>query len=517
MVAIDWCINVVVVCSTLHSLSIHYCFGSYGMLVSNHTRLVVFPSFNPKMNRMKAHFFILTLLISLLCACGDEETDTVLSGQVINAFTDEPIEGATVTVLEDGPSATTGANGTFQFSNEAVETLEDISNGSGDFAVYIDHPDFRPRETNVVRGSKAALELAPKDVPVYFYYPPVQLNDGIATGSLKDAGMDRQLIQNMMDKLHGNGYSEVHSILVYKSDRLVMEEYFFGNNDTIQFENGITVDKSPAPIQWTRNEKHYVASVNKALTSTVVGMALASHDVSVNDKISEYVPEYASYFENANKASIDFEDCLTMTAGFQWDEWGDTDLARLWKTEDFGDFVLSRNNAGPGFEWRYNSALPNLMLKAVDNIVGGGVREWADANFYAKLGITDYKWQSQPDGYPEGSARMYLRPRDMLKIGVTYLDNGMWGGEQVIPQQWVSECMQVKEETSSGDYSYHFWIRNLADTEYLSADGDGGNYINVFPSLDMVIVITQGHYLKWPLYVVQSDDMMQNYIIPAAQ
>ncbi len=60
-------------------------------------------------------------------------------------------------------------------------------------------------------------------------------------------------------------------------------------------------------------------------------------------------------------------------------------------------------------------------------------------NFYSKLGITDYAWESQPDGIPEGGARMDMRPRDMLKVGVTYLNNGVWAGEQVIPTQWVEE------------------------------------------------------------------------------
>ncbi len=456
---------------------------------------------------------VLTLIV--VVSCHQNDNDTLLSGQLIDAYTNEPIANARVFVLENGPETTTGANGSFQFSNDEVKLLEDVSDGSGDYAIAVSHTDYRPRELNVRRGKKTQVEMAPLAIPTYFYYPPVQLNDGIATGTLKDANMDRQLVQNLMEKVQGDGYKEIHSVLVYHKDMLVLEEYLFGNNDTIQFENDITVDRSPAPIQWSRKDKHYVASVNKTFTSTLVGMALNQYGHSVEDKISDFLPQYSAYFEDPNKAALDFEDCLTMTAGFQWDEWGDTDLARLWKSDDFGDFVLRRSNAGSGSEWRYNSALPNLMLKALDEMVDGSVREWADANFYQKLGIRDYKWQSQPDGYPEGAARMFIRPRDMLKIGITYLNNGRWNDQQVIPASWVSECFQVKEQTTSGDYSYHFWIRNLADTEYLSADGDGGNYINVFPSLDMVVVITQGLYLKWPLYVTQSDDMMKNFIIPA--
>ena len=34
---------------------------------------------------------------------------------------------------------------------------------------------------------------------------------------------------------------------------------------------------------------------------------------------------------------------------------------------------------------------------------------------------------------------MYMRPRDMLKVGITYLQDGVWNGEQIIPTNWVDE------------------------------------------------------------------------------
>ena len=150
-------------------------------------------------------------------------------------------------------------------------------------------------------------------------------------------------------------------------------------------------------------------------------------------------------------------------------------------------------------------------------MTGEDVRVWAQDNFYSKLGITNFKWQSQPDGTPEGSARIYLTPRDMLKIGITYLNQGKWQDEQVIPSSYVNECFEIKKSTESGDYSYYFWIRELNGITYLSAEGDGGNYINIFPEQNMVIVITQGLYLKWPSYVTQADDIMGNYILPAIE
>jgi CubicO group peptidase (beta-lactamase class C family) len=468
---------------------------------------------------MKNPFRVSFILIGLsqLLACKDSDINQLafpVSGNVIDATTDQPIADVTITILDNGPSATTDINGKFNFSESDLVDIEEINiNGSTSIAISIAHPDYHPKETNLALSSKTLIKISSNDASVYSYNQPVQLNDGLTTGTLKEVKLDSQFIQEMMDKLYSDSYKEVHSVLIYKNGKLVVEEYYFGNNDTIQFENGIKVDNTPAPIQWSRTEKHYIASVNKALTSSVIGIALDQKNVALTDNISTYLPQYSDYFTDQNKSALNFEDCLTMTAGFSWDEWGSNDLELLWKSDDFGDFLLNRNNLGAQSEWRYNSALPNLMLKAIDEMVDGNVRDWADENFYQKLGITDYKWQSQPDGYPEGAARMYIRPRDMLKVGITYLNGGQWNGEQVIPASWVAACFESK--VPNGDYSYYFWIRQLDGVTYLSADGDGGNYINIFPEQDMVIVFTQGLYLKWPTYVNQANDMMKNYIFPA--
>jgi CubicO group peptidase (beta-lactamase class C family) len=304
-------------------------------------------------------------------------------------------------------------------------------------------------------------------------------------------------------------------LLIYKDGALILEEYNIGNDDFIRFEDNIARDSSRPAKQWTRTDKHYIASVNKALTATVTGIALAEYGLQVDDKISVLLHEKSIHFAEPNKAALSIHHMLTMQLGFTWDEWSSNDLALLWKSDDFTEFLLSRDNAGPGSAWVYNSASPNMLLRALDNTVDGGIRDWAHTHFYSKLGITDYDWVSQPDGIPEGAARMHMRPRDMLKVGITYLDNGVWNNEQLIPVNWVENVSKVQVATFAGHYSYFFWHRKINGVPYISADGDGGQYINIFPEENMVIVMTQGNYGEWPLYVNQADNIMGSYILPA--
>ena len=431
--------------------------------------------------------------------------------------TGQPISNAWVTVIQTDGEATTIETTTDSQGRFSLWLNENIAIGSEYLAVSVSADSYRPREVNVLASVTNSIQLSLENT--FTYFEPVQLDDGIQTGSLSASNLDTNLINQLLVKAvqpGGAGYTELHSLLIYKDGHLVVEEYYEGNNDYIDFEGGILRKAgNPSQIQWGRTNRHYLASVNKSLTATVAGIALDQFGYSPTNFISSLLPQKTAFFSDPNKAAVTLHDMLTMQLGFVWNEWGSNDLALLWQSTDFSDFLLSRNNNGPQSAWVYNSASPNMLLRGLDNMVPGSIRDWADANFYSRLGITDYDWQSQPDGLPEGAARMHMRPRDMLKVGITYLNNGVWDDEQVIPANWVNEVSTVQVNGFAGDYSYFFWMRQLNGVNYISADGDGGQYINIFPDQNMVIVMTQGNYLGWPLYVNQANDMMGNFVLPA--
>lgn len=465
---------------------------------------------------------LLTFFTICLIACQSDDPEKQVDGiefTVLDDSTHLPIEGVRVQILEGGDTFTTNASGSVNFTTS--DLAQATNYGAGDSSLYafsFSQSGYRPIELNASAG-RIEIGLTPLMSSRYSYHRPVLVDDGLPVGQMEEVGIDTTILLQGMRKIAAANYRDLHSVLIYKDGKLVVEEYYFGNNDTIQFENGIIRDKSPAPIQWTRNEPHYVASVNKALTGTLMGIAMEEFNIASESKLKDYLPRYASHFEgNTNKSMLSFHHALNMTMGFQWDEWGSNDLALLWKSPDFTEFLLSRSNKGPGREWIYNSASPNMLLHIIDGLTEEPVRTWAQRRFYGPLGITNFKWQSQPGGLlPEGAARMYLRPRDMLKVGITYLQKGIWDGQQVVPQSWVEKCFTVQATPDAGDYSHFFWHRTVGGVSYLSADGDGGNFINIFPEQNMVIVFTQGNYLQWPLYVNQANDIMGNFVLKALE
>ena len=385
------------------------------------------------------------------------------------------------------------------------------------YAVACENAAYKTREVNVIDSGVNEIRLVPSASTTYYYFPPVQLDDGIATGTLKAASVNQTLMEGagtmVLNKVNCH---EIHSILVCKDNKLVYEEYFYGNNDTINFENNVARVPN-GNIQWTRTMKHYIASATKAITSTVVGMALEKTGLTTDEKVSNYFPTYSSLF-SGQKANITLKNCLNMQSGLDWNEWGGPDLNNMWKSTDFVQFVFSHNSrSAPGGEWVYCSGLPSVELRLVQVMVGDSTVKFIRENLLNPLGINDIKWERQPGGeFPEGAARLFIRPRDMLKWGITCLDSGKWQGKQVIPAAWLATCRQVQ---AAGNYSYHFWVKsytygNKTAGEF-SAEGDGGNYICMFPTLNLVVVFTGGLYLESPTYDNQIRDILTNYILPA--
>ena len=60
------------------------------------------------------------------------------------------------------------------------------------------------------------------------YTEPEALEDGINVGSLKEVNIDSTLIIEAVNRIGRGKYNEVHSMLIYKDNKLVFEEYFDG-------------------------------------------------------------------------------------------------------------------------------------------------------------------------------------------------------------------------------------------------------------------------------------------------
>ena len=115
---------------------------------------------------------------------------------------------------------------------------------------------------------------------------------------------------------------------------------------------------------------------------------------------------------------------------------------------------------------------------------------------FDKIGIRRQVLETDPfgnfliTGYDYGTARNWAR------IGLLYLQDGMWQGQRILPEGWSKFVSTPAPAWTRPEYGGLFWINgvgnwNLPPDTYLAA-GAGGQNTWIVPSRDLVIV-RMGH------------------------
>jgi CubicO group peptidase (beta-lactamase class C family) len=365
---------------------------------------------------------------------------------------------------------------------------------------------------------------------VYTYQVPVQENDGWVTTSLSAVGIDTATITNLMNFLLNRERHYIHSILIVKDGNLVFEEYFSGEDAVITAEALNFVYRD-----FDRNTLHFQASVSKSITSILFGIAIDKGFIrGIDGKMFSYFPGYAD-LNDAEKDKITVAHMLNMTTGLPWDDSTyphddpRSDEYKVLMGEDPVGFVLGLPVVEPpGTNFEYNSGTTVFLGEIVRKTSGLLLPDFAQQYLFTPLGIFSFSWINcfNSDGVCFASGGLYLRSRDMAKIGQLFLNEGMWNGTSIVSAEWVRDSTRASIVPPGGSsplheivtgYGHQWWMVTFSGSNmsgYMAA-GWGGQYIIVFPDLEMVVIFTQGDFGFDEVDVFYS--IFYDYIIPAVQ
>ncbi len=219
---------------------------------------------------------------------------------------------------------------------------------------------------------------------VYDYNPPVQLNDGWETASLKSVGMDSFPIEQMVNMVYGKHYKNVHSIVIVKDGKLVFEEYWPGNDFGMNSK-----DYLGKYIEFDRDTRHNTHSATKSITSMVVGIAVDKDYISSEDDcIFDYLPDHSSLCTDGMER-ITIRHMLTMSGGLQWNEWdvsvseSNNDIILFNKSVNPVSYLLSKPLVTePGAAFYYNGGGVDLLGQIVKNAVGEDIKAFSKTNLF---------------------------------------------------------------------------------------------------------------------------------------
>ncbi len=327
---------------------------------------------------------------------------------------------------------------------------------------------------------------------------PVALNDGWSIASQAEVGLDSTRLCQLDAFIGQWPRANIHAVVVVRNGKLVMERYFAGEDERWGDELG--------RVTFGPETKHDLRSISKSVTSLLVGIALSEGkfpalDSSVFDTFSDYAD-----LRTPEKARITFRDLLTMSSGLAWNEdlpWEDprnTEEAMIMAADPFR-YILSRPVAyPPGTVYVYSAGGTSLLGETLVRSTGRSLRDYAREKLFLPIDAPDFEWlDAGVSGRLGAFGSLRMRPRDAAKLGRLLLTDGQWNGKQVIPAGWAAESIKPR---INGEglffYGYQWWLgrsfRNGRELTWAAGVGLGGQRLYVVPALDLVVMITAGHY-----------------------
>ncbi|MBL4643655.1 MAG: serine hydrolase, partial [Flavobacteriaceae bacterium] len=194
---------------------------------------------------------------------------------------------------------------------------------------------------------------------------------------------------------------------------------------------------------------------------------------------------------------------LTMSTGLDCNDWdkkskGQED--RIYRKRDWLQYFLNLPMIDtPGKTSSYCTMGQVLATEIISRISGMTIDKFAKEHLFTPLKITNVSWRhtSNKKVIPS-SKRLYMTSRDMAKIGQLILNEGKWNEKQIVSKKWVEESIKPITKIAGVPYGYLWWSIPFKVNEKTvisrTATGNGGQYIIIIPSMEIVAVFTGGAY-----------------------
>jgi CubicO group peptidase (beta-lactamase class C family) len=317
------------------------------------------------------------------------------------------------------------------------------------------------------------LKCIPNDhLKTNFDVDPVQLLDGWEIATAEEVGLYRPMVMEAYEMYWDeDAFYNAKSLLIVRYGKLVFENYCRDVAD--------------------RDIKGHIQSATKSITSLSFGVARdQGYFPNIDTLLYDIMPE--KFDDDTIKQKISMRHLLTMKSGiaFDNDDWSIEMLIN--KPADPIRYTLAKPMyAAPGDSFYYRDCDPQLVSSAIERVTDQRLEEIARDNIFTPLGIADYFWEANSEGTTLGPVGLFLKPRDLAKIGKLVAQDGAWEGQQLISQDWV--LMSTTTQTAvpgpeNYGYGYYWWV--VPEVNGFTVWGAGGQFVFILPQYDIIIVMT---------------------------
>lgn len=331
--------------------------------------------------------------------------------------------------------------------------------------------------------------------PIEFtYFPPITGTEW-ETSTPESLNWDIQKLSELNTFLETN---ETRAFIILVDGKIVVEEYW--NNDLLG-------------QPFTSESNWYWASAGKSLTATLIGIAQEEGFLNINDKTSDYLGSGWTSMSQAQEDLITIKNHLTFTTGIDYN---------VTNQDCYDPSCLNYLN-NPNNEWYYHNATYLITHDILEAATGVTNNEYTNTAIKNKIGMTGL-WANTA----QSSNLFFSNARSAARFGLLTLNGGNWDGTAVLNDTSYFTTMTNSSQTINPSYGYLWWLNGKdsvvfpgstasipssitpsAPQDMISALGKDGQFIDVIPSLNMVVIRMGDTSAQEPVPVLFHDEMWE--------
>lgn len=260
------------------------------------------------------------------------------------------------------------------------------------------------------------------------------------------------------------------AFLIIKNDSLLYEKYYDG---------------------YGPSSKSNSFSMVKSIVSGLLGKAIDDGFInSIDQPVRDFIPELKGPYGD----QVTVGDLATMSSGQLWEEnyYGALSVTtESYFTEDLRSLILRQPiTEKPAQSFDYKSGTTQLLGMVIEKATGQTLSGYFYDSFWHPMGAEkEAYWQLDSSGSAMEKAYCCLasNARDFARYGKLIKNHGRWNGAQILDSTYVARSVQPRFDQDS-EYGYGWWLERYKDQQVYMMRGHLGQYVIVFPALDLIAV-----------------------------
>jgi CubicO group peptidase (beta-lactamase class C family) len=311
---------------------------------------------------------------------------------------------------------------------------------------------------------------------------------------------------------HSNAYnfSKVEHFLFEKpDDGMVTEASVIWHKGEKVYEKFETGDENTLHLLW---------SMSKSIGSLLFGIAQDKGYINKDEKIKKYFPQIINKMTGVMKQhyeKLTLAHFLHMSSGLDWNEFYESDPFRSHvvnmlydKSKDsMAEYVLATPpRYAPGERFYYSSGDTNVFMAAIKSALPAELKFTYPWQWFFDPMEMEAIFEQDGSGTFVGSSYVYLKTKDLLKLGQLILNKGKYKGKQIVSQEYINYMISLSPYQRDGrcledhymTYGAQVWLNHKCPNGKIPLEGipddlimflgHGGQSIFVIPSLELVAV-----------------------------